>query len=779
MKDQKSLQNISTDVDRQVGFNAFPYTSLLSFAPLIDFWKSKVCSKNVGEQLIAKSVVRELDSAMDLMSPIRDSKLLEKHRDFIELMMSGVFPFAQRNQQMAQVVRPFSLEGVYKTKRLKAFLKNNRLNIVNDKDPVQTRNDAIVRAGCMILNKYYGQQFPLKDPYIFSARSEDTLIETHYKAALNLDFLELKKTRGLPSLDEDEIFELINNFDRPQLWLEKIPPTHFEFHGMVSVQFVDVTEEVAISRIRQFLLEKDAVLEPQTIAKVEDLLSSYFNIPGLRLGFTGFKYPRETEMERYIDVRQHLLKDIYPNLKKAGFEGSIYEEVATGKKDRIFQHLDKRNNPTPLEIALLEEGVRSIYLAPLQRRSGTIFAFLELAAPEPYAINSFTKIKIAEIQPLFRTAISRKIDEINNAIGAIIRKNFTNIHPSVEWRFLQEASRLLKSEEPTDPQPIVFKNVFPLYGQADIVNSTINRNRAVQADMMDTFDQLLQVLRKAQKYLVDPMADRMILILEEMLIAHQGLISPDEDQQDLNLIKTEIYPFLEKIHLQHPQLKMAWLNFKNRLHPTMQIVTIRRQSYEQSVHLINETILNFFDQEEQNMQRVLPHYFERYQTDGVEYDIFLGGELLRKGNFEMQHLETFRLWQLRSLCELTKIINNLQPDLPHKLTTAQLILAYSLPLSIEFRMDEKKFDIAGEEDVNYAVLKKRIDKALIKGTANRLTLPGKVAVVYTQDKDREAYDRYFNYLINKKIIKPEVEDFELAPLQGVTGLRAVRVTVVV
>lgn len=129
------------------------------------------------------------------------------------------------------------------------------------------------------------------------------------------------------------------------------------------------------------------------------------------------------------------------------------------------------------------------------------------------------------------------------------------------------------------------------------------------------------------------------------------------------------------------------------------------------------------------------------------------------------------------MCELTRRIARLQSELSHRMTTAQLILVYSLPMTIRFRMDEKKFDVDGNENVRYALLKKRIDKALIRGTANRLTLPGKVAIVYSQDKDRQEYQKYLKYLIEKKYIEPTVEDLELAPLQGIKGLKAIRITV--
>jgi len=768
--------HIYTDIDRQVGFNTFPYTSLLSFAPLITFWKNKTNSRDHGTALLAREIIEQLDTALDLLTPVRDVRLLSKHKPFIDLLMSGLFAFAQRDQQMAQAVRPFSLEGVYRTHRFTKFLKTNRLSIVNNKDVQSIRQDAIVRAGCMILNTFYGQKFPLKDPYIFTARADDTLVETHYKAALNLDFLEVKKKRALPSLSEEEIFELISNFDKPELWLEKIPPTHFEFHGLVAVYLVDVTEEEAMSRIRQFLLQRDAVLEENTIAQMEDLLSSYFNIPGLRLGLAEYKPLELVGSTDTLTIRQHLLKKDFLKLKIMQNEQSIYYQAFQGRHTNIFQNISKLKEKTPLEEQLIKEGIQSIYITPLERSSGEIFGILELGAPGPYAVNSFTRIKIKEIQPLFRSALSRKVDEINNAIGAIIRKKYTNIHPTVEWRFLEEANRIL-SGETVEPEPIVFENVYPLYGQADVVGSTMQRNRAVQVDMMENWQEILVMLRLAKKYGATKKNDPLIRLVEEIQMGHKTAFTPDEELESRELITTVIHPHLEKIKSTYPKIKECWKQYQQLIDPKLGIIATRRKNFEESMLKINQTIVAFLDEEEVAMQRVLPHYFERYQTDGISYDLFLGNALIKTKNFEIQQLETFRLWQLKSMCELTRRIANLQSELSHRMTTAQLILVYNFPMAIRFRMDEKKFDVDGNENVRYALLKKRIDKALIRGTSNRLTLPGKVAIVYSQDKDRQEYQKYLKYLIEKKIIEPTVEDLELAPLQGIKGLKAIRISV--
>ena len=494
------------------------------------------------------------------------------------------------------------------------------------------------------------------------------------------------------------------------------------------------------------------------------------------MGITEYNPSETLDSTDSLTVCHHLLKDGFTRLKISQYPSSIYHTVIRSRQAEIFQNIQGLNQKTPLEDALIEKGIQSIYITPLERSTGKIFGILELAAPNPYALNSFTRIKIKEIQPLFRSALSRKVDEINNAIGAIIRKKYTNIHPSIEWRFLEEANKILSGKN-TDPEPIIFRDVYPFYGQADVVGSTTERNRAVQADMIENWEELLNLLQLSKKYFETEKTNSLIQFIKEILTTQQTMITPDEELENLELVTTVIHPHLDMVSSKYPQFASIWKDYQNRTDPNLRIITARRKNYEDSMRRINQTIVTLLDQEEAAMQKVLPHYFERNQTDGVSYDLFLGNALLKMKIFETQQLETFRLWQLKLMCEMTRKIAKLQPQLSHQMTTAQLILVYSLPMTIRFRMDEKKFDVDGNDSVRYALLKKRIDKALILGTANRLTLPGKVAIVFAKDKDRQEYKKYMTYLIKKKMIDPNVEELELAPLQGIKGLKAMRMTV--
>ena len=113
----------------------------------------------------------------------------------------------------------------------------------------------------------------------------------------------------------------------------------------------------------------------------------------------------------------------------------------------------------------------------------------------------------------------------------------------------------------------------------------------------------------------------------------------------------------------------------------------------------------------------------------------------------------------------------------YTLDVASMILVFNQPLSISFRMDEKQFDVDGTYNARYEIVKKRVDKAYIKGTNKRITEKGKITIVYSQKQDEREYLRYIKFLQSKQYLDTDVEIVELQDLQAVTGLKAIRVSV--
>ena len=79
--------------------------------------------------------------------------------------------------------------------------------------------------------------------------------------------------------------------------------------------------------------------------------------------------------------------------------------------------------------------------------------------------------------------------------------------------------------------------------------------------------------------------------------------------------------------------------------------------------------------------------------------------------------------------------------------------------------------------LHQTIVKKRIDKALVRGTGERLTQPGTIAIVFSQEREAREYGRHIEYLQSSGYLEGEIETMELEDLQGVFGLKAIRVKI--
>lgn len=463
---------------------------------------------------------------------------------------------------------------------------------------------------------------------------------------------------------------------------------------------------------------------------------------------------------------------------------SAYGQVFQQGQAVIIEDLRNRPHLSKLEKALLGEGYRSLLLTPLQDDEGEIVSIFELASLKPYQFSQLTLLQMDEFINLMEMGTNKFIQEMNNSVRLTIQQEFTSIHPSVEWKFRNVASKYFWEntieQQQNAPEPIVFKNVYPLYGQADIVGSSKQRNHSIKTDLLDNLEKVHQLLIACRDALHFQLLEIYIEQVKGLVTRLQNgdFISSDESEI-VELLTRQIHPLLRKLRLRFKDLPQEQLDdYFNYLDPELDIVYRYRKDYEDSVTLINQTISHYLLKEEDRMQQILPHYFEKFQTDGVEYNIYLGQTLLENDEFHDFYLRDFRLWQLITMCEITRLVEEKSKTFPVPLITAQLIFVFNSSLSIRFQMDEKQFDVDGAYNVRYEIIKKRIDKAYIKGTNERLTQAGKVAIVWLQERDRLEYQEYLDHLVRKGYISPDIEDLELDKMQGVEGLKAIRVTVI-
>ena len=247
----------------------------------------------------------------------------------------------------------------------------------------------------------------------------------------------------------------------------------------------------------------------------------------------------------------------------------------------------------------------------------------------------------------------------------------------------------------------------------------------------------------------------------------------------LDFIKREIYPVFRHLNKQNGELKKSVQKYMDSLDEDLGVIYNKRKDYEESVSMINNKIAEYVDKSQDEAQKMFPHYFEKYKTDGVEHNIYIGQSMVNNREFDPIFLANLRLWQLMMTCEVENMHAQLKSELKVPLDICSLILIHHNPITIRFQQEDKHFDVDGAYNVRYEIIKKRIDKAYVNGTTERLTQPGKIAIVYSQESEAREYVKYLEYLQSINYIGPNIEWLDLQELQGVSGMKALRVEVVI
>ncbi|WP_430411562.1 GAF domain-containing protein [Kordia sp.] len=756
-----------------------PLQLVISFDQVISFYDKYIEDKNHPYHKSALEITEYLDNYPELREGFTDLSKLEVYQEQIDLVLEGLFPEILSDNEIKVATVPFSFQSFKYSNRLKSILKN-----AGDDYSFTARNleekELYLHACVMILNVCYGYTIDLKRPFYFDVPDKNLGITKHYRVAFNGDFCQVIPTENAPKITEEDVHLLLDNYDNIEVWKQKFPLESYIFKGFGIMNLFDVTFDETLSSIRENLLRSDDDL----VASLRENLSEFFNIKDLKLGFSVYGNIEKDTYRSLIKRSESLLFKSEEEVACSEFfcKGVVtqifekHEEVAISDMER-YGELSGKNG---FYKRLKAQGIQSIILIPIVASKGRDLAVLEIASPRAYELNSVNQQKLRDIIPVFEAAVSRASEDFQNILEATIQEQYTSIHPSVKWRFYDAAEKYQHkvSKQVKDPmiEDIVFDDIYPLFGQSDIKGSSLARNEAIKEDLITQLQLAIKVLEAALEQHNLPIYEELIFRVETYLNDTQEGLKAGDELGILQFLKKDIYPVFNHLKATDSKLAVLISEYINSLDDNLKVVYDKRKAYEDSVNILNKRLANYLDKKQEDAQAMFPHYFERYKTDGVEYNMYIGQSLVKNKSFHKLYLYNLRLWQLQNMYEMEQVAYNARKEMEHDLEVASLILVHSSPLAIKFRMDEKQFDVDGAYNIRYEIIKKRIDKANIKGTTNRLTIPGKIAIVYSQDKDAREYIKYIKYMQSKNYFG-KLEKLELEDLQGVSGLRALRVEV--
>src|SRR5947208_1264862 len=673
-----SVGSAGVDATVSVEIKPIPFRTELSLAPLLAFWARTFGDDTSLEGTFARTIREATEAAPELLAPITDPSVIDRHRKLVDMLMAAVFPAAVLDREYGAAIAPFQLRGFYATPPFEQlFLAadgsfHGRMNI----EPSTLNALRLLRAYGLVLARVYSIELDLDYSFIFTVADPETGLDRHFKAQFDLRFVEVVPVGPTPPLTEEDRRRLRGNLLDRDFLLKILPPEKFVFRGFTILKAVEVTDQEVLSSLKRDLIDKESIVSNARFLALQQKLRTLFRRPELRFGLAALSgdqvlilnYGAKSEHACiFADSRHHT---------KEEFKGSVYERAV---------------------------------------HQGSALAIEDLAA------------------------------------GA-------------------EASG-------QELEPIVFERVYPLYALSDIRGSSIERSLAIQADVLTQLRLARDVVQAAHAAKRLPALDELLYRVNKHAAKIEKSLNSGDEVGVVTFLRGDVERLFDHLQGFGPAVRERIEAYRAALDPRFGTVYARRRLFEESVTRIADTISSYLDLEEQTAQAMYPHYFEKQKTDGVDYQIYVGASLVEDGRFDPLYLKSLRLWQLMVTCGVALRTHQLRDRLAVPLEATHLVLVQHAPLSIRFRLDEKRFDVDGAYDIRYEIVKKRIDKALIRGASERVTQPGKIAIVYAQRAEANEYRGYIEYLQNLGYLTGEVEDLELDELQGVHGLHALRVTV--
>ncbi|WBV55894.1 GAF domain-containing protein [Chryseobacterium daecheongense] len=726
----------------------------------------------------AESLIEKTKKIKELKDGFQDVSLLEKHEDLIRLLLADLFPTGLTNNEIKAASIPLSKTTFNYTERFKNILKDAGKDF-----EIELRNisddEFYVFCCCLILQSYFKRDVKSTMPLYYDIPNKQGIMK-HYKITVNSDFTDIYPTEKAKIPADDVIDMLLENLDDYKLWKKHFPSKSWVLKGFTIVSLVDCTSEVALSDLKSSMIQ----INPENLTPDNNLIEifkSYFDVAELNFGLMLFnkKDQRLEKVPIYENLFTNHILDFWINTFDEETRKSTFENLNNNSRAIVISNvnnMEQEIKDQPSFSILKENNINSFMVIPIMK-DGELLAIMEFTSPIPNSLNGLKLKKLEFFSDMILFSLNRFSFEKNYQIEAIIQREYTSIHNSVVWKFRNEAEKYFNAslaKKIYTLKQISFKNLTPLFGFSDIRSSSEKRFNLMLEDLNRQIDCLHDIFT-----LVNSDSEKYLLALEIFENELNNEIKADTEQRFQRLLRDEIHPYLQaKLEVRSTkEVKTMISEYFSQVFTQTDLFYNSRKSLDDSITLINRKLADILDENQIKAQAIFPHYYERFKSDGVEHNLFIGPSITPDLHYTSKVVHQLRYWQLKTICKMEQEIKTFKEELPIPLDIASLIFVYNEKIDIRFRMDEKRFDVDGAYNSYYEIIKKRIDKAHIKNSTERITCPGKITIVYFGMENQKEYLQYISKLQKKEILQSDVEFLKVEDLQGITGLLALRVSI--
>ncbi|MFA6152394.1 MAG: hypothetical protein WC716_13805 [Chitinophagaceae bacterium] len=767
----------------------------LTFRPYLNYIKGQISkTKSVVYRKFLESIAAIIIENPELQRPISDLSILDKYDELIELI---------KITHLSQV----KSDGFLYTLGLPAFDKNS-VSYFGFSEEFKTffleRGKQLIMKSDLVNDEFQRNIYKdiLRKVYSVNNLEGSTEVMMHmvdnstaatqfYKIIRRHQFADITPTASVPELQQEWVDYASGVIGSHKDLKNPLPFREFKMEGFFIFSIIPDTEDMALAALSESITQIHVNEEQHTFQKIKQSTISLLGSEQIEVGFIPFL--KVNGLYVYHDIfttislifgrlKSHFSQDELNRIfnEMVNKSCSSCDNVMASINNEVYQLDNDCNEQEHLKSILSNEGLNSLKFVPVWHKN-ELLGIVELGSKDSGVINTTVLRKLEMALPYYREYFMYKANMFNDYLKSFIMQRYTAIQDSVSWKFNEEVWNTLKdlnSDRNAIMTPAVkFENLLPFYGAVDFRNSSQKQIEAIHADYKAQLRFLEQLLEENGLTEEDGSCIKFTRKIKYWCHKINDSIHIDEEAELRYFLETESLNIVKQLAKENKIEESVAQNYDIAVSTKDGVFHLFHNKYEESLQQLNSILKEHLYKAEENLQKLVPHYFEKFQTDGLEYSLYAGKSIHPSVAFPVNAQETIINWQMDSMVEMAFAANKNKHKLTVPLETTQLILVHENKVDISYRIDERHFDVQGSYSIRYEVVKKRIDKVHLLNSAERLTQPGTIAIVYTHKNSINLYLDKINELAGNGNLLPGVEYLELEQLQGIGKLKAIRVKI--
>ncbi|HET7000233.1 MAG TPA: hypothetical protein VFI33_02945 [Puia sp.] len=761
------------------------FKSVISFKKFIDFLKSSIQSGPSIKIPYFKWIIKKFKKYPELSNNVPLENISE-YEEMLELVSTCLMPLAADENMLWALSSPLSPQIFYSTDGFHTLMECLEHPVVLDPaiGDADSESEKIMRElqYGMLLEKVYSLPYLKKTEWIRKFKDPETGLDKYFQVNIDTRFIDIRPINQLPAMDCTSMSPasvLGEEFKKIQ---KTVPLNQFEARGFSIITLIDVTAEQAVEQVGKLVIHHSEKDKHPLFDEITQALQTVVGSRDYQFGLVPFLSINDRPALIFEKIPYSIILQACWDFDVSKKEFLKLRNDFTRNPRMIIWSAGDRESHLPEFVgnAFRQAGIGNYIMFPIYHNE-QVTGFFEVSTQSGKPMLSEGQmVRLRPVLPIMTQLIQDIIARFNQRIENVIKEKFTSIQPAVQWKFNEAAWHYLRDHHNEDGvetvENIIFKNLHPLYGAVDIRNSTILRNQAVEKDYAVQLSTLINVL-SSLNYNEKLQLVRIMTTANDWRKIIQDPITTQQEVRLNEFFSMDVQYELENLLHAEPESAEFLIPYFQAIDEENGIAFENRRLLETAIKKLNSTVNNFFENASVDLLNIFPCYFEKFRTDGVEYDIYVGQSIVPHAPFKKEHLQDMKRWQLRSMIQVVQLVQDLAPEMDFPLQTTQLLFVHPQTIDITFRKDERRFDVEGAYNIRYHIIKKRIDKVLILDTNERLTQPGKIALIYFDERDAQEFKGFIRELQDENLLLNDLEELDLETLQGVDGLKAIRVGV--